>query len=128
MFRPFGRQRAQQESLPPPALRMRRLRKERVMFRFLRKFAGSSSCRTKPRRVRLGLELLEDRLTPSTFTVITTADNGDNVNPLAGSLRQAILQANAHAGPDIIDFAIPGAGVKTISPTKALPVVTGQTT
>ena len=37
------------------------------------------------------LEALEDRCLPSTFTVLNTADGG------AGSLRQAILDANAHA-------------------------------
>ena len=33
-----------------------------------------------------------------TFTVTTTADNGDNINPTAGSLRKAIIQANANPG------------------------------
>src|SRR5262245_7175729 len=47
------------------------------------------------------VEGLEDRCTPSTFVVTTTNDSG------AGSLRAAILQANAAAGPDRIAFAIP---------------------
>lgn len=46
--------------------------------------------------------------TASTFLVTNTADSG------SGSLRQAILDANAHPGPDTIDFAIPGSGVQTI--------------
>jgi hypothetical protein len=58
-------------------------------------------------RCRPRLELLEDRTLPSTFLVSNVADNG------AGSLRQAILDANAHAGADVIDFAI-GSGVQTI--------------
>ena len=37
----------------------------------------------------------------ATFTVVNTADSG------AGSLRQAILDANASAGADVVDFAIP---------------------
>jgi trimeric autotransporter adhesin len=45
----------------------------------------------------------------ATFTVTTTADNG------AGSLRQAIIDANANAGPDVIDFNIAPAGEKTIA-------------
>src|SRR5262249_41373982 len=52
-----------------------------------------------PSRVRLVLEALEDRTTPSTFTVTTLADSG------AGSLRQAVLDANAHPGADTIRFA-----------------------
>lgn len=52
------------------------------------------------------------------FTVINTNDSG------AGSLRQAIIDANANAGPDDIAFNIPGAGVHTITPTSALPTVT----
>ena len=43
-----------------------------------------------------------------TFTVTNTANTG------AGSLRQAIADANAHAGMDTIAFNIPGAGVHRI--------------
>ena len=42
----------------------------------------------------------------------------------AGSLQQAILDANANAGLDTITFQIPGAGVHTITPTSALPSIT----
>src|SRR4028119_23536 len=48
--------------------------------------------------------------TLATFTVTNTADAGP------GSLRDAITQANALAGADIINFNIPGAGVQTIAP------------
>ena len=41
-----------------------------------------------------------------------------------GSLRQAILNANANPGLDTITFDIPGAGVHTISPASALPAIT----
>src|SRR2546423_135484 len=44
-----------------------------------------------------------------TFTVTNTNDSG------AGSLRQAILDANANPGSDTIAFNIPGSGVDTIS-------------
>ena len=44
----------------------------------------------------------------ATFTVVNINDND------AGSLRQAILDANASAGPDTITFNIPGAGPQTI--------------
>ena len=54
----------------------------------------------------------------ATFTVINTDDSG------AGSLRQAILDANGNAGLDTIAFNIPGAGVHTISPATALPTIT----
>src|SRR5437773_3558001 len=67
------------------------------------------------------LEQLEDRSVPSTFTVLNTNDSG------AGSLRQAILNANAAAGSDVIQFSI-GSGAQTISPTSVLPVVTGPVT
>ena len=41
-----------------------------------------------------------------------------------GSLRQAIFNANANPGLDTIAFAIPGAGMHTISPTSPLPNIT----
>jgi hypothetical protein len=70
--------------------------------------------------VVLGLGALA--ATASTFTVTTTADSG------AGSLRQAILDANANAGVDTIAFNIPGSGVQTISPATNLPAITEKVT
>ncbi len=49
-------------------------------------------------------------LAAATFTVTNTNDSGP------GSLRQAIVDANANAGADTIAFNIPGAGVHTIAP------------
>ena len=54
----------------------------------------------------------------ATFTVTNTNDSG------AGSLRQAILDANAQAGTDTISFNIPGGGVHTIAPATPLPTIT----
>ncbi len=54
----------------------------------------------------------------ATFTVTNTNDSGP------GSLRQAILNANANPGLDAITFSIPGSGVHTITPLSALPTVT----
>jgi len=61
-------------------------------------------------------------LQASTFTVTNTSDSG------GGSLRQAILDANGNAGPDTIDFNIPGAGPFVILPLTVLPPLTGETT
>ncbi len=54
----------------------------------------------------------------ATFTVTTTNDSG------AGSLRQAILSANATAGTNRIVFNLSGAGVQRIAPLSALPAIT----
>src|SRR5262245_41779680 len=51
---------------------------------------------------RLGLEVLEDRCLPSTFTVLNLDDSGPD------SLRAAIVAANANPGADEIDFATTG--------------------
>lgn len=61
-------------------------------------------------------------LTTSIFTVTTTAPSG------SGSLRQAILDANATSGNDdvVINFNIPVAGVQTIAPLTALPTINVQ--
>ena len=69
-------------------------------------------------RARLSVESLEDRLAPATFTVVNTNDSG------LGSLRQAIVRANATPGSDTINFNISGSGVQTIFLTSALPAVT----
>jgi hypothetical protein len=82
----------------------------------------------RSRRFRPHIDALEDRLTPVTFFVTNTADNG-GVNPLhgagTGTLRQAIVDANADTGGlDTIVFNIPGTGVQTISPLTELPAIT----
>ncbi|HXG68863.1 MAG TPA: HYR domain-containing protein, partial [Blastocatellia bacterium] len=59
---------------------------------------------------------------PMTFTVTTTADSGP------GSLRQAILDANANPDPDTIIFNIPGAGPHTIALVSPLPPITNSVT
>ncbi|MBI3408200.1 MAG: right-handed parallel beta-helix repeat-containing protein [Planctomycetes bacterium] len=67
---------------------------------------------------------------PSTlvFTVNTTDDVNDGVaDETHTSLREAILAANAHPGPDIIRFNIPGPN-RTISPLSELPVITDPVT
>ena len=51
------------------------------------------------------------------FIVNNTNDGG------LGSLRQAILDANANPGADTITFSIAGSGVPTIKPLSALPPV-----
>ncbi len=45
-------------------------------------------------------------------------------NSGTGSLRQAILDANANSGADTIYFSIAGTGMHTIQPTSALPAIT----
>ncbi len=52
------------------------------------------------------------------YTVINTNDSG------AGSLRQAIIDANANSGLDTIDFNISGSGVHTIALDSALDIIT----
>ncbi len=58
----------------------------------------------------------------SIFVVNSAADSG------AGSLRQAILDANAHPGADTIVFNIPGSGLHTITPSAALPTISDPVT
>ena len=55
-------------------------------------------------------------LSASTFTVTNTNDSG------AGSLRQAILDANASPGLDTIQFNIAGSGVHTIVPLSTMAI------
>jgi CSLREA domain-containing protein len=73
-----------------------------------------------------------------TFTVDSLGDAADATRDGACrtsggvcTLRAAIQEANAHAGPDAIAFAIGGTGVRTIKLTSALPALsdtTGPTT
>lgn len=66
--------------------------------------------------------LCSENCRSATFTVTTTADSG------AGSLRQAILNANANPGPNTITFQISGTAPFTIALSSALPSVTNSVT
>lgn len=60
--------------------------------------------------------LLTSPLAASTYTVTNTNDSG------AGSLRQAIIDANTTAGPNVVAFSI-GTGPQAITPLTPLPQV-----
>ncbi|HEX8203448.1 MAG TPA: hypothetical protein VF590_23430, partial [Isosphaeraceae bacterium] len=69
------------------------------------------------------LEALEDRRLLATFVVDNPGDIG------LGSLRQAIVDANATPGADSIIFALPNTSTVTLtSVTGALPRITDQVT
>ena len=79
--------------------------------------------------VALGLVTGTRRVSAATFTVTNTGDNG-GVNPApgagTGTLRQAIVDANAAAGADTINFAAGVTGTVTLS--SALPQITESVT
>jgi hypothetical protein len=58
----------------------------------------------------------------TTYTVTNTNDSG------VGSLRQAITNANANLGADIINFNIGAGGLQTIAPLSALPTISEAVT
>ena len=76
------------------------------------------------RRIGLaaGLLCVASAASALTYTVTSTADTG------AGSLRQAITDANTNPGADTIAFNIVGSGVHTITPATPLPPITGAVT
>jgi hypothetical protein len=79
--------------------------------------------RSAPRRsVGLRVEGLEDRLTPTTFTVTSLADTGGLFSPVNPTLRAAINSANLAGGGNLINFFL-GAGVQKISPGLALTAI-----
>lgn len=73
-------------------------------------------------QVRPRLESLEGRCLPANFLVLNTNDMG------AGSLRQAIMDANATADVNTVTFNVSGSGVQSIALTSALPPITRPVT
>jgi len=72
-------------------------------------------------RLETGIYTLSLSVDIGGTTVTNTNDNG------IGSLRQAILIANANPGADTIRFSI-GSGARTITPQFPLPAITGPVT
>lgn len=80
-----------------------------------------SALSSKPLRTALAgavLALAPEAAGAAAFQVSNTNDAG------AGSLRQALLDANTSAGQDVIQFAIAGPGPHTIAPLSPLPALT----
>jgi uncharacterized repeat protein (TIGR01451 family) len=78
---------------------------------------SSVPCRSasaRPRKFRPVLEALEARLAPAVFRVTSLADS--NVTG-SGSLRRAITDSNAKAGPNEIDILTPGPYALTLNGT-----------
>ena len=80
---------------------------------FSSKLAGRRSSRN-PASTRLRFEALEDRAVPATFTVSNLLDSGP------GSLRQAILDANASSGADTVGFSSGVGGTITLTSQLAI--------
>ncbi len=80
-------------------------------------------CRSKKEAIPFKPELLclEERVTPTTYTVTSFGNSG------AGTLRDAITQANGTKADDSIVFAI-GDSVRTINLTSTLPSIVSTAT
>src|SRR5688572_26417016 len=85
----------------------------------MRKHANQYSRGPLYRASLASVESLEGRTLMSTYVVTNANDAG------AGSLRQAILNANGHAGADVITFAV-GSGARTINLASRLPSINDQ--
>ncbi|HEY6940419.1 hypothetical protein [Dokdonella sp.] len=76
--------------------------------------------RWRLRAIAFVLVLAQGGASAAVFTVVNVDDGGP------GSLRQAILDADAAGGSNTIAFAIPGSGPHAIAVASALPAITGS--
>ncbi len=83
-----------------------------LIFGLVLTFTNASASNSKPRLVHP----ITGQAPMNTYVVTKTTDSGDNNKPGTGTLRRAILDANANPGFDAIVFDIPGSGVQTITP------------
>jgi hypothetical protein len=69
--------------------------------------------------------ILPEKAHAATYVVNTAEDTGSGLACTASrcTLRSAIERANASAGPDLINFQIPGAGPYTIALSRPLPTI-----
>ena len=88
------------------------------MFYFRRNSLRKTTMKKVFTLVFAGIIFASSVASADVFTVSNVNDTGP------GSLRQAILDANARPGTDTINFNIAGSGVQTIAPINALPDIT----
>src|SRR5262245_43941725 len=81
---------------------------------------GSSHRRSASARPRL--EVLEDRLAPATYTVISDGDTGTGAG-LSGDLRYCIQQVNFDYGGDIVFDSSFSGTARQITLTSNLPTI-----
>src|SRR5712672_2730495 len=93
-----------------------------MLIQTIARLAKSFANRFSAAIILVGVSAPIEPLMGASFVVNSTADSG------AGSLRQAILDANATAGEDLIHFEIPPPGPYTIILTSALPDITDELT
>ncbi len=93
-----------------------------LIEQFSRLCQGQFRQPTRSPYARLLLEPVEARLLLSTFLVTNTDDAG------AGSLRQAILDADNSSGANVIAFALSDSSLHTISVQSPLPAITNPVT
>jgi Bacterial Ig-like domain (group 3)/RTX calcium-binding nonapeptide repeat (4 copies)/MBG domain len=100
------------------------------VFPLARHARRSKHSRLGHQATKLAVETMESRTLLSLFMVSNPGDNG-GVNPLpntgTGTLRQAIVDSNATAGPNVIDFSI-GGGHQLITLASTLPEITNTVT
>jgi hypothetical protein len=94
----------------------------RLLMRSLRRLASGRSITARALLILASICVLAFAARANVFNVTNANDSG------AGSLRQAILDANAHAGADTIFFSIGAGGAKTITLISELPLITDPVT
>ena len=79
---------------------------------------------------RTRLELLEDRMLLTNFSVNSNADTNTGTNSTTGTLRYVLNQLNSTVGgsSNVISFASLPSGDFTFTPGSALPTITKQVT
>jgi parallel beta-helix repeat protein len=70
----------------------------------------------------VALALSRGVIPAATFIVTNTNDAG------TGSFRQALFNANGNSGVNLIQFNLPGSGVRTLAPLTPLPLITSSLT
>jgi hypothetical protein len=104
------------------AVRVREALSQSGTTLFWRSLASGRSITARALLIVASICVLAIAAQANVFNVTSANDSG------AGSLRQAILDANSHSGADTIFFSIGAGGAKTITLVSELPLITDPVT